>query len=158
MKQSPNTLTMRPPPRDAIHTLCPCCRTYPALENLVEPHRLISCLHCTVSGARSMLSNHQTYPEGRLHVIPLLCLSLPGIDSNDCKKCLVGYDGAMWGVRQGGPICMFLGQICMSILCYFIKTRFVVAQLIHFDSHRRFNHRQWPSSGTYLPCLPDEDH
>ena len=65
------------------------CRTYPALESLVEPHRLISCLHCTVSGARSMIADHQAYPEGRLHVIPLLCLSLPGIDSNDCKKCLV---------------------------------------------------------------------
>ncbi len=63
--------------------------TYPALETLTEPHRLIACLNCTVSVARSMLGSHRWYPEGRSHVLPLLNLSLPGIDSNDIKKCLV---------------------------------------------------------------------
>ena len=59
------------------------------METLTEPHRLIACLSCTVMVARTMLSSHKWYPEGRTHVIPLLYLSLPGIDPNDIKKCLV---------------------------------------------------------------------
>ena len=64
-------------------------RSYPALETLTEPHRLIACLNCTVGVARVMLSSHTHYPEGRTHVLPLLNLSLPGIDPNDIRKCLV---------------------------------------------------------------------
>ena len=66
-------------------------RTYPALETLTEPHRLIACLHCVVAVARQMISSHKWYPEGRSHVIPLLNLSLPGIDPNDIKKSLVTF-------------------------------------------------------------------
>jgi len=64
-------------------------RTYPSLETLTEPHRLVACLHCTVSVARSMLAGGRWYPEGRLHVIPLMTVSLPGIDPNDIRKSLV---------------------------------------------------------------------
>jgi len=66
-------------------------RTYPALETLTEPHRLIACLQCLVSVARSMLISPKWYPEGRMHVIPLLSLSLPGIDPNDIKKSIVSH-------------------------------------------------------------------
>ena len=62
------------------------------METLTEPHRLIACLNCTVSVARTMLNSHKWFPEGRSHVIPLLYLSLPGIDSNDIKKCLVNIN------------------------------------------------------------------
>ncbi|KAH3856831.1 hypothetical protein DPMN_099426 [Dreissena polymorpha] len=64
---------------------------YPAMETLIEPHRLIACMNCVVSVARSMLNSGKWYPEGRLHVLPLLNLSLPGIDPNDFKKCLVTF-------------------------------------------------------------------
>lgn len=64
-------------------------RMYPALETLIEPHRLIACMNCVVSVARAMLNAGRWYPEGKLHVLPLLNLSLPGIDPNDFKKCLV---------------------------------------------------------------------
>jgi len=36
-----------------------------------------------------MLASTHWYPEGRLHVVPLMNLSLPGIDPNDIKKSLV---------------------------------------------------------------------
>ena len=62
---------------------------YPAMETLIEPHRLIACMNCIVSVVRAMLSAGKWYPEGRLHLLPLLNLSLPGIDPNDFKKCLV---------------------------------------------------------------------
>lgn len=63
----------------------------PALETLIEPHRLIACMNCVVSVARSMMNASKWYPEGRLHVLPLLILALPGIDPNDFKKCLVTF-------------------------------------------------------------------
>lgn len=66
-------------------------RTYSALETLTEPHRLTSCLQCTVSVLRSVVVHPHRYPEGPLHVIPLLQLSLPGIDPNDLKKSLVAF-------------------------------------------------------------------
>jgi proteasome activator subunit 4 len=59
------------------------------METLIEPHRLIACMNCVVSVVRAMLSAGKWYPEGRSHLIPLLSLSLPGIDPNDFKKCLV---------------------------------------------------------------------
>ena len=62
---------------------------YPAMETLIEPHRLIACMNCVVSVVRPMLSAGKWYPEGKLHILPLLNLALPGIDSNDFKKCLV---------------------------------------------------------------------
>ena len=65
---------------------------YPAMETLIEPHRLIACtMNCIVSVVRAMLSAGKWYPEGRLHLLPLLNLSLPGIDPNDFKKCLVTF-------------------------------------------------------------------
>ncbi|KAK7466612.1 hypothetical protein BaRGS_00037269 [Batillaria attramentaria] len=64
-------------------------KMYPAMETLIEPHRLISCMFCIVSAARPMLSSHKYFPEGRNHMIPLLHLALPGIDPNDFKKTLV---------------------------------------------------------------------
>ena len=67
------------------------CRMYPAMETLIEPHRLIACMNCIVSVVRPMLSSGKWYPEGKLHILPLLNLALPGIDSNDFKKCLVIY-------------------------------------------------------------------
>jgi len=63
-------------------------KMYPAMETLIEPHRLIACMVCIVSVARPMLSTDR-YPEGPSHILPLLNLSLPGIDANDFKKTLV---------------------------------------------------------------------
>ncbi|XP_029642324.1 proteasome activator complex subunit 4 [Octopus sinensis] len=66
-------------------------RMYPAMETLTEPHRLIACMTCIVGVCRPMLQSTKWYPEGRLHVLPLLNLSLPGIDPNDVKKSLVTF-------------------------------------------------------------------
>ncbi|XP_052767290.1 proteasome activator complex subunit 4A-like [Mya arenaria] len=66
-------------------------KMYPAMETLIEPHRLIACMNCIVSVSRAMFSAGKWFPEGRLHVLPLLNLSLPGIDPNDFKKCLVTF-------------------------------------------------------------------
>ncbi|CAG5135841.1 unnamed protein product, partial [Candidula unifasciata] len=64
-------------------------KMYPAMETLIEPHRLIACMICIVSVIRPMLTSPKYYPEGPSHVLPLLKLSLPGIDANDFKKTLV---------------------------------------------------------------------
>ncbi|XP_013086715.2 proteasome activator complex subunit 4-like [Biomphalaria glabrata] len=64
-------------------------KMYPAMETLIEPHRLIACMICIVSVVRPMLTSTKYYPEGQSHVLPLLNLSLPGIDPNDFKKTLV---------------------------------------------------------------------
>ncbi|XP_067680549.1 proteasome activator complex subunit 4-like [Haliotis asinina] len=64
---------------------------YPALETLIEPHRLIACMNCIVAVARPMLRAGKWYPQGPTHLLPLLNLSLPGIDPNDFKKCLVTF-------------------------------------------------------------------
>lgn len=45
---------------------------------------------CANTVVRSMVSSTQWFPQGRMHVIPLLNLCLPGIDPNDSKKTLVG--------------------------------------------------------------------
>ncbi|KAL3873182.1 hypothetical protein ACJMK2_036330 [Sinanodonta woodiana] len=66
-------------------------KMYPAMETLIEPHRLIACMNCVVSLARPMLRAGKWYPEGPSHVLPLLNLSIPGIDPNDFKKCLVTF-------------------------------------------------------------------
>ena len=71
--------------------VCVCApfRTYPALQNLTEPHRLIACLHCIVAAVRPMMRDTCCYPEGRKHIIPILNLCVPGIDPNDAKKTMV---------------------------------------------------------------------
>ena len=57
----------------------------------MESHRLIACLSSVFSVYKSMLGNSKWYPEGRLHIIPIMNLCLPGLDSNDIRKCLVRY-------------------------------------------------------------------
>lgn len=64
-------------------------KMYPAMETLIEPHRLIACMICIVSVVRPMLASTKHYPEGQSHVLPLLNLALPGIDPNDFRKTLV---------------------------------------------------------------------
>ncbi|GFS25628.1 proteasome activator complex subunit 4, partial [Elysia marginata] len=64
-------------------------KMYPAMETLIEPHRLIACMVCIVHIARPMLTATQHFPEGPSHVLPLLNLALPGIDPNDFRKTLV---------------------------------------------------------------------
>ena len=64
---------------------------YPAFDSLMEPHRLIACVNCIVSVYKTMLGQPDWYPEGKLHVIPIMNMCLPGIDANDIRKCLVRY-------------------------------------------------------------------
>lgn len=68
-----------------------CCRLYPAMEALTEPHRLQACLFCTRHCIAGMLVNHDRFPEIRTHVLPLLNLCLPCIDSNDLNKSMVSF-------------------------------------------------------------------
>lgn len=62
---------------------------YPALETLTEPHRLIACLSVTCACIGNILANHERFPEIRHHILPMLNLCLPGIDSNDLNKSVV---------------------------------------------------------------------
>ena len=64
-------------------------RSYQALETVTEPHRLYSCLQALTAVARHMLSDPKHYPDGRLHLVPLLQASLLGLDPNDSRKTLV---------------------------------------------------------------------
>lgn len=66
-------------------------RLYSSLETLIEPHCLTAAMHCIVAVARSLIRGGKYYPEGLTHVIPLLISSLPGIDPNDIKKCVVTF-------------------------------------------------------------------
>nr|XP_054604918.1 proteasome activator complex subunit 4B-like [Nothobranchius furzeri] len=63
-------------------------KTYAAMETLTEPHTLTATLSCMIGMARSLVSNNDHYPEGRVHVLPLLMGSLPGVDPNDFSKCM----------------------------------------------------------------------
>ncbi|GAB0097686.1 proteasome activator complex subunit 4A-like [Sergentomyia squamirostris] len=64
-------------------------RVYTTLDSLTEPHKLTAALQCFVSVARTLVSGHNGYTEGRTHVIPILMATLPGIDPNDFKKTSV---------------------------------------------------------------------
>ncbi|KAK4321981.1 hypothetical protein Pmani_007247 [Petrolisthes manimaculis] len=64
---------------------------YSSLETTTEPHRLTASLECVVCVARALVKGGQYYPEGQSHVIPLLLQTLPGIDPNDIKKCMVTF-------------------------------------------------------------------
>lgn len=64
-------------------------RLYSSLETTTEPHRLTASLECVVCVARALVRGDKHYPEGQTHVIPLLIQTLPGIDPNDIKKCMV---------------------------------------------------------------------
>ena len=69
-----------------------CYRMYPAFETLIEPHRLTACLKCVAAICCPLVNSVDAYPLGRLHVIQLLNLCLPGIDPNDMSKCLVSTE------------------------------------------------------------------
>uniref|UniRef100_A0A8C5CEE9 Uncharacterized protein n=1 Tax=Gadus morhua TaxID=8049 RepID=A0A8C5CEE9_GADMO len=60
-------------------------------ETLTEPHTLTATLSCMVGMARSLVSPGNSYPEGRVHVLPLLMGALPGVDPNDFSKCMVTF-------------------------------------------------------------------
>ncbi|KAJ3306661.1 hypothetical protein HDU76_004766, partial [Blyttiomyces sp. JEL0837] len=60
-------------------------KVYPALENLTQTHRTLSCLLNLGLTSFSFL-DHDAYPLGATHLLPLLNLSLPGIDMNDPVK------------------------------------------------------------------------
>ncbi|XP_050688195.1 proteasome activator complex subunit 4-like isoform X2 [Eriocheir sinensis] len=64
---------------------------YSSLETTTEPHRLTASLECVVCVARALVRGGKHYPEGQSHVIPLLIQTLPGIDPNDIKKCMVTF-------------------------------------------------------------------
>lgn len=59
-----------------------------SIDNLIEPHRLISMMNCLKHIARSMVS----HPSGQIYVIPLLMSVLPAIDLNDTDKTFATLD------------------------------------------------------------------
>ncbi|KAK0043720.1 proteasome activator complex subunit 4, partial [Biomphalaria pfeifferi] len=60
-------------------------KMYQAMETLTEPHRVFTFI---IAITWPLVSSVESYPEGQLHVLPLLKLSLPGIDPNDNRKTL----------------------------------------------------------------------
>ena len=57
-----------------------------ALVSVTEPHRLTSLLSCLYAVSACLTTGQPHFPEGRIHVIPLLHAILPGIDVNDAFK------------------------------------------------------------------------
>ena len=66
-------------------------RIYAAYETLTEPHKLLASLNSVVSVARTLVYPGPSYKEGPTHVIPLLMMSLPGIDPNDIRKAALTF-------------------------------------------------------------------
>ncbi|KAI9193627.1 uncharacterized protein BJ171DRAFT_249708 [Polychytrium aggregatum] len=60
-------------------------RAYPALENLTETHRTVSCIGALSALALPLISRSH-YPQGAKHIASLLHLTIPGIDINDPIK------------------------------------------------------------------------
>ncbi|MEQ2177396.1 hypothetical protein GOODEAATRI_003078, partial [Goodea atripinnis] len=52
---------------------------------------LLAMFSCMIGMARSLVSPDNRYPEGRVHVLPLLMGSLPGVDPNDFSKCMITF-------------------------------------------------------------------
>ena len=82
--------------RQNLATLCPDLilptlveRLGSSLEVVTEPHKLTASLHSMIGVARSLVTYSEVYPQGQLHVLPLLFATLPGIDANDTRKPLV---------------------------------------------------------------------
>ena len=60
-------------------------RVYPALETVTEAHQTHAALSALLSVARPLVcKNH--FPEGNVHLLPLMHICLPGIDANDPIK------------------------------------------------------------------------
>ena len=66
-------------------------RLYGAFDTLTEPHKLTASMNAVVAVARTLVHPGETYIEGPTHVIPLLMLSLPGIDPNDIRKAALTF-------------------------------------------------------------------
>lgn len=60
-------------------------RAYPALETVLETHRTTATL-TALSALAGPLISRDIYPAGAKHLVPLLELSLPGLDVNDPTK------------------------------------------------------------------------
>uniref|UniRef100_A0A6G1SBV8 Proteasome activator complex subunit 4 n=2 Tax=Aceria tosichella TaxID=561515 RepID=A0A6G1SBV8_9ACAR len=66
-------------------------RVYGSYETLTEPHRLLASINCMASVVPAMVRPCKYFNEGPSHVVPLLLNSLPGIDSNDMRKCITVF-------------------------------------------------------------------
>lgn len=60
-------------------------RAYPSLESLTETHRTTSVISALNAIAIPLL-NRDHYPQGGKHLLPLLHLTVPGVDLNDPAK------------------------------------------------------------------------
>ncbi|KAG0225196.1 hypothetical protein B0O80DRAFT_458867 [Mortierella sp. GBAus27b] len=60
-------------------------RAYPSLESLTETHRTTSVISALNAIALPLL-NRDHYPQGGKHLLPLLHLTVPGVDLNDPAK------------------------------------------------------------------------
>ncbi|KAF9994804.1 hypothetical protein BGZ79_000402 [Entomortierella chlamydospora] len=60
-------------------------RAYPSLESLTETHRTTSVISAMTSLTIPLL-NREHYPQGGKHLLPLLHLTVPGVDLNDPGK------------------------------------------------------------------------
>ncbi|KAF9940539.1 hypothetical protein BGZ65_006679 [Modicella reniformis] len=60
-------------------------RAYPSLESLTETHRTTSVISALNAIAVPLL-NRESYPQGGKHLLPLLHLTVPGVDLNDPVK------------------------------------------------------------------------
>ncbi|XP_017776330.1 PREDICTED: proteasome activator complex subunit 4-like isoform X2 [Nicrophorus vespilloides] len=68
-------------------------KLYMSMDSLTEPNKLTSAMNSVTAVARYMVQGKRlNYPEGPMHVIPLLFNLLPGIDPNDIRKCFMTFN------------------------------------------------------------------
>lgn len=60
-------------------------RIYPALETVTEAHQVAAAIYCLAAVTRPLVW-HRRYAAGAQHLMPLLHMTLPGIDVNDTLK------------------------------------------------------------------------
>ena len=71
--------------------ICYFCRTFEALETLLEPHQVTATLTCITSVARVLVTGGDRFPSAPTHVLPLMRFVLPGIDPNDFRKSMSSF-------------------------------------------------------------------
>ena len=72
----------------ALSNITPVPARYPALETVTETHQAYAALSTLAAVARPLLWA-ENYTGGAKHLVPLLQLTLPGIDPNDGNKTQV---------------------------------------------------------------------
>ena len=139
-------------------------RLYAAHETLTEPHRLTATMQCLTWMARSMMIHDKL----RCHAIPLLHMSLPGIDPNDHFKCMITFHF----ISVFASLVTFVDchsavdfnddlsevMLCKSIQLMLLLLLFILANGISLFNQCRFQYSSYFRSAQFSETHGDEAH